>query len=77
MKLYRYTSWIILVAVAIFGFYGLVAVLKLPFRNWEHWIVTFGGMLFTGVLFGVCVVLLAACLRYLWLYFYPAQIKTP
>ena len=77
MKLHRYTPWIILVAAVIFGYKGLVAVLDIPFRTREQWVVTFGGMTLTGVLFGVCVMLLAACLRYLWLYVWPAQVKIP
>jgi hypothetical protein len=51
----------------MFGFNGLVAILKLPadVRTWEHWYITFGGMVIAGLLFGFLIALLATGFQYL------------
>ena len=67
MKLYPYTWVIVSISGIMFGSYGLLSVLRIPFRTWEHWLVNFGGMLFSGLLFGFAGALLAGCLWYLYL----------
>ncbi len=66
MKLYPHTWVIVSISGVMFGSYGLLSVLRIPFRTWEYWIVNFGGMLFTGLVFGFAGVLLAAISRYLY-----------
>ena len=58
MTLHRNTWGMVSVGAVMFGFNGLVAILKLPHRTLEHWIVTFGGMILIGLLFGFAVALL-------------------
>ena len=73
MKLYPYTWVIVSISGIMFGSYGLLSVLRIPFRTWEHWLVNFGGMLFSGLLFGFAGALLAAISRYLYHKAFPSN----
>jgi hypothetical protein len=69
MKLFPFTWWIVSYGALIHGFFGLLMVLKLPDRTWQHWIDIFGGMVLDGALCGLALALLAAGLRYLYMTF--------
>ena len=65
MKLHKNTWGMVSVGAVMFGFNGLAAILKLPTRTLEHWIVTFGGMIIAGLLFGFVIALLVTGFQYL------------
>ena len=69
IKLFPFTWWIVAVGVLMHGFIGVLMVLNLPDRVWEHWVDTVGAMIFGGALYGLALALLGIGFEYLYLKF--------